>query len=218
MHPIEIIVSDDASTDDTMRIVRKFASASAVKFIIIENVPALGFRENFLSAALSARGSFVAFCDQDDIGDRRKIEFCSHYLSNPSLSMIARTAIGVDSNNRELSPFRQGIRRSGLRPPLSYDPWSTFFGFSMVFRRDLLDLWEFNDRFVDFIEPSERIAHDSWVMFLAQVVGQIIEIDVPLVRYRQQTITCSETANASGARGRGRPLVYWMPIGTPQLL
>jgi hypothetical protein len=29
------------------------------------------------------------------------------------------------------------------------------------------------------------IAHDRWVTFLAQVVGQEVEIDVPLVRYRQ---------------------------------
>ena len=32
------------------------------------------------------------------------------------------------------------------------------------------------------------IAHDRWVTFLAQVVGQVVgqvvEIDVPLVRYR----------------------------------
>ena len=74
--PLEIIVSDDASTDDTLQIIRKFASASAVEFKIVENIPPLGFRDNFLRAALSARGSLVAFCDQDDIWDTRKIDYC----------------------------------------------------------------------------------------------------------------------------------------------
>ncbi|XYD07398.1 glycosyltransferase [Methylobacterium sp. NMS12] len=185
VRPLEIIVSDDASTDDTLKIVRKFATESAVEFKIVENSPALGFRDNFLRASLLARGSLVAFCDQDDIWDTRKIELCSRYLGDRSVSLIAHTAISVDTNDCVIGAFRQGIQRSGLRLPLSYDPWSTFFGFSMVFRRDLLDLCNLDERFVDFIVPSERIAHDRWVMFLAQVVGQTVEIDVPLVRYRQ---------------------------------
>ena len=185
VHPLEIIVSDDASTDDTLEIVRNFSCGSAIEFKIHENVPALGFRSNFLRAARLARGKFVAFCDQDDIWDTKKIEFCSPYLDDRSVSMIAHSAITIDSSNRELGVFRQGIHRTGLRKPLTYDPWLTFFGFSIVFRRELLDLWDVDDRFIDFIVPSEMIAHDRWVMFLAQVVGLTVEIDVPLVRYRQ---------------------------------
>ncbi|GJD34959.1 hypothetical protein FMGBMHLM_1866 [Methylobacterium aerolatum] len=183
--PLEIIVSDDASTDDTLKIVQDFLSAGTITFKIIRNVPALGYRTNFLRAALSASGRFVAFCDQDDIWDPRKLELCSRHMEDRTVSMIVHAAVSVDSDNRDLGPFRQGIKRHGVVPPLSYDPWGTFFGFSMVFRRDLLDLWDLDDRFIDFIDPDELLAHDRWVMFLSQVVGRIVEIDVPLVRYRQ---------------------------------
>lgn len=185
VRPVEIIVSDDESTDNTLEIVREFVSLSNIPIIIFRNSPALGFRDNFLRGALRARGHFVAFCDQDDIWDPRKIELCSRHIDDRAVSMIAHTAVSVDAGNRALRLFSQGIQRDGVKPPLSYDPWLTFFGFSIVFRRDLLDLWDIEDRFTDFIVPSAMIAHDRWVTFLAQVVGQVVEIDVPLVRYRQ---------------------------------
>lgn len=183
--PLEIIISDDASTDDTLNIVQSFLSSYDIHFRIIRNIPALGFRTNFLKAASNARGDFIAFCDQDDIWDVRKLEVCSRHMNDQSVSLITHTAISVDCHNRKLGMFSQGIQNSGLMPPLSYDPWQTFFGFSMIFRRELLDLWSFEDRFIDFIVPSEMISHDRWVMFLAQMVGNTFEINIPLVRYRQ---------------------------------
>lgn len=183
--PLEVIISDDASTDNTLDIAQEIFRASNISFTIIRNSPALGFRTNFLRAAMRTRGRFVAFCDQDDIWNSNKIDLCSKYIDDNTVSMIAHTATSVDSDNRELRLFSQGIQHTGVKPPLSYDPWLTFFGFSVVFRRDLLDLWDIDDRFVDFIVPGETIAHDRWVMFLAQMVGQVAEIDVPLVRYRQ---------------------------------
>lgn len=185
LQPLEIIVSDDASTDNTVDIVRSILSKHSVEFRIIENLSPLGFRTNFLRAAMAARGYYVAFCDQDDIWDMRKLELCSRHMDDQSVSLIAHPAIRVNASNREIGMFSQGIRRSGPRPPLSYDPWLTFFGFSMVFRRDLLDLWSIEDRFIDFIAPKDMIAHDRWIMFLAQMVGRTIEINMPLVRYRQ---------------------------------
>ncbi|WCS28780.1 glycosyltransferase (plasmid) [Methylobacterium sp. NMS14P] len=183
--PLEIIVSDDNSIDNTLQIVQEFTSLSNIPFRIFRNSTALGFRDNFLRGALRARGHFVAFCDQDDIWDSTKIAMCTRYIDDRAVSMIAHTALCVDASNRPLRFFSQGISRDGVKPPLSYDPWLTFFGFSIVFRRDLLDLWDIEDRFTDFIVPGEKIAHDRWVTFLAQIVGQVVEVDVPLVRYRQ---------------------------------
>ena len=183
--PLEVIVTDDASTDDTLKIVMDFASGSPLNFRVIKNQQPLGFRDNFFKGALAARGALVAFCDQDDIWDPKKLELCAAHAGDRSIALIVHTAISVDASNKNLGLFSQGIHESGIKPPLSYDPWFTFFGFSMVFRRELLDIWNTKDRFLDFIVPGQAIAHDRWIMFLAQVVGRTVEIDRPLVRYRQ---------------------------------
>ena len=55
--PDEIVLSDDASRDDTVAIARDVLSTHPeVQFTVIENVPALGVVRNFEQAALAATG------------------------------------------------------------------------------------------------------------------------------------------------------------------
>lgn len=185
--PIEIIVADDGSSDETLDIVRSIAARSAVAIKIKVNDSNLGFRDNFLMAALSAKGDFVAFCDQDDIWDLEKLACAAHHFDNKNISLIVHAASSLDQATGKLVKFTQGIERTGVKPPLSYDPWLTFFGFSIVFRRELLSLANIEGRFRDFIVPKEKIAHDRWIVFLGQVVGETAEFDKPLVTYRQHS-------------------------------
>lgn len=196
--PLEIIVSDDASNDGTLEIVERLTAGCGIETKVLRNERALGFRDNFLRASLVARGDYIAFCDQDDVWDRRKLEKCAKFFADPSISMIVHTATTVDKNANKIGNFRQGIRRSGIRKPLSYDPWLTFFGFSIVYRRELLSVADINDRFIDYIVPTEMIAHDRWIMFLAQMVGSTAELAEPLVKYRQHE------SNTFGSRSKKR--------------
>ncbi|WP_337271414.1 glycosyltransferase [Oryzifoliimicrobium ureilyticus] len=183
--PKEIILSDDASTDNTLSLVSSIASKSDIPVKIIRNETPLGFRDNFLHAASHATGDFIAFCDQDDIWERDKLERCAAYFDDRHVSLIVHQALSFDSASGRSWLFSQGIGNTRTRPPLSYDPWMTFFGFSIVFRRELLLLADFEARFKDFIAPAHKIAHDRWIMFLGQMVGETVEIGAPLVRYRQ---------------------------------
>jgi glycosyltransferase involved in cell wall biosynthesis len=195
LKPLEIIVSDDSSSDDTLEIVQRITAGCAIEIRLIRNEKALGFRDNFLRASLLARGDFIAFCDQDDIWDLDKLQKCSRYFDDRNIAMIVHRAETVDKDSHKIGEFRQGILRSVVKPPLSYDPWLTFFGFSIVYRRELLALADVNDRFIDYIVPTEMIAHDRWIMFLAQMVGSTAEIAEPLVKYRQ---------HGNNVFGRGR--------------
>lgn len=184
--PAELIVGDDASTDDTLDIIRKVTAGSGLNVRIFQNAPALGFRENFLKHALYAESEFIAFCDQDDIWQGDKLRKCAAmFAAQPDVLLVAHTARLMDAQSQALGMFRQGIKRTCVKPALSYDPWKSFWGFSMMFRRDVLHLIDTTQRFIDYIEPHELIAHDRWAMFLCQMLGSIAEIDEPLVNYRQ---------------------------------
>jgi glycosyltransferase involved in cell wall biosynthesis len=185
--PTQLIVSDDCSRDGTLSIVEKLVRDSCIKIEIIRNNPAYGFRDNFLRAAMQATGDFIAFCDQDDVWSPLKLERCSSFFDQEAVSLIVHKAITIDENSKEIGAFSQGIKKTAVKPPLSYDPWMTFFGFSMVFRREVLHLADNFTRFVDFIQPSHRVAHDRWIIFLSQMVGKTVEINEPLVGYRQHT-------------------------------
>ena len=183
--PLELIVSDDASSDNSLQIVEDVLADCDFTVKINRNVRPLGFRDNFLQASLLAQGDFIAFCDQDDVWHPTKLEKCSEFFENKNISLIVHAAQLIDNDTNRIGMFRQGIEDTRVRAPLSYDPWGTFWGFSMVFRRELLKLVSINDRFIDYIVPSELIAHDRWIMLLGQMVGATAEIKDPLVDYRQ---------------------------------
>ena len=201
--PFELIISDDASTDNTLQIVQDVLSECDFTVKTIRNERALGFRDNFLQACLLAQGDFIAFCDQDDVWHPTKLEKCSEFFEDKSVSLIVHAARLIDDNSNQIGMFRQGITNTTIKPPLSYDPWGTFWGFSMVFRRELIELIDIRDRFIDYIVPSELIAHDRWVMLLGQMVGAIAEIEDPLVNYRQH----ANNLFGEGSRTRKRPPV-----------
>lgn len=183
--PIEIIISDDNSSDSTNTIIDRFIKTTNIPTTWIRNVPGLGYADNFLQAAHRAKGSYVAFCDQDDIWSTRKLEVCSDYFGRPDISIITHTAELINASGEHIGYFNQGIRKTNTRPPWSHDVWGTFWGFSIVFRRQILDVAGFQNRFVDYITPNMPIAHDRWITFLGQTLGKTVEISEPLVKYRQ---------------------------------
>ena len=71
--PDEIIVSDDCSTDDTYKIVEKYAETHPI-VKIFENDVNLGFIKNFEKAAKLCKGDYILFSDQDDIWTHDHIE------------------------------------------------------------------------------------------------------------------------------------------------
>lgn len=196
--PFELVISDDDSSDGTDAILARFATRAAFPVRISKNRPGLGFRDNFLRAAERASGDWIAFCDQDDVWRADKLARCAEHMAQPEVTQIAHQARLIGQDGALLGLFDQGIVSSGLRPPLFYDVWGTFWGFSLVVRRTVLGVAPADRRFVDYIDPRFPIAHDRWAFFLAQTLGHTVEIAEPLVDYRQHA------ANLFGA-GQGRP-------------
>jgi glycosyltransferase involved in cell wall biosynthesis len=73
-YPIhELIVQDDCSTDNTVEIIKEYATRHPfIKLYVNEHN--LGFNKNFKTAVMKATGDYVAIADQDDIWFPEKIE------------------------------------------------------------------------------------------------------------------------------------------------
>lgn len=64
--PVEVLVSDNASPDETERVVQDFARASPLKCAYNRNAANVGFDGNILSVYQKAHGQYVWFLADDD--------------------------------------------------------------------------------------------------------------------------------------------------------
>ena len=183
--PVELVVSDDASTDDTVAIVEDFRRTAPFPVEVRRNARRLGYGENFLGATRLAGGDLVAFCDQDDVWYPDKLAVARRRLDETGADLFVHAADAVSETGARRGRFTQGISGDQVYEPLQLDPWSVFYGFSMVFRRTLLTLVDPARRGAHTFEHDRPLSHDLWVYFLATSLGRVAATDTPLAAYRQ---------------------------------
>lgn len=200
--PLEIIVSDDGSTDATVECVRGFAASSMVPVVLIEREHQLGYPENFLRAALRARGELIAFSDQDDVWLPEKLSQGAAAFEDPSVMLWAHEARVVDEQLRPLpdSRFHTGFATRAAHA----DPLHPLHGSHTVFRADLLRYLPPDDR-PPSVYGSHPAEHDEWIKFAAVTLGRVAWHRDPLMLYRrhQAALTTSAAVLPRGQVLRG---------------
>lgn len=183
--PAELIVSDDGSTDGTVRLVEDFSRTAPFPVLVHRNEQRLGYGANFLQAACLAQGELVAFCDQDDVWRPEKLAVAVEVLATTSADLYIHAATIIDGKGRATGSFSQGIKDLNTYSPLFLGPWSVFYGCSMVFSRSLLTLIDATKRGRHTFEHSGMLSHDLWVYFLATSLGRVAVDPRHLIDYRQ---------------------------------
>jgi glycosyltransferase involved in cell wall biosynthesis len=188
----EIVLSDDASTDDTVAIVRRAVteysahSGVAIELRVLANPVALGVVANFEQAVLATTGSLIALCDQDDVWHRDKIETALRLFDEqPAVELVFSDARLVDGAGAPLthSLFQAlSMTRGERRLLLGGAAFEALLGRNLVtgatvvFRRSLLD------RAAPF---APDWVHDEWLAALAAAAGGVRMLDAALIDYRQ---------------------------------
>lgn len=183
--PSELVVSDDTSTDRTVEIVRDFAARAPFTVKLIEGEIRLNYRLNFRRAAEHCSGDLIAFCDQDDVWDPKKLEKMADVFSNPSVLLAYHNAVVSSAEGTRMLHSAEEEDASLRERPMA--PFKSPNGLLMLFRADLRrfdDLW---DMTIDQNEGDVVLAHDQWYFFLARALGEVQFIDEPLLIYRQHS-------------------------------
>lgn len=182
---IEIIVSDDASSDETIELLNEYKSKYGLKYYI--NDKNYGLISNFQKAIEHCTGDYIALADQDDIWKPNKIEMLLKNIDNKSL--ICSDALVIDSNGNVLSHslFDYAKLKFFYQDQFKYLLFGNFVpGCTMLFRKELKD----------YILPIPQNFqfHDWWIALVAAAIGGIAFCSEPLIMYRKHDSNCSLTA------------------------
>lgn len=186
--PTEIVVSDDASSDDTLAVVARVVAEidSSIRVTIIENGVALGVRANFEQALLACGGDLIALSDQDDVWHEDRLDSLRERFDNsPDLLLVSSNAALVDQNGVSLghtlfealeisASQRESLNGGGAFDELARRNLVT--GATSMIRRSLLT--------VAVPIPAPWL-HDEWLAIIAAATGELGVLDRVLTDYRQ---------------------------------
>lgn len=185
--PHEIIISDDNSTDSTVSIVEGFSRRTKVPVRLLKNDAALGYADNFLTAAEHATGDFIAFCDQDDVWLPDKIHRLKTLAATygDDITLIVHKGRVIDNAGRPTGAYHPDIKHFHVADAFSGSLFARPPGFAMCFRRSLLTDFPWRARPLDLHFASSQTKHDSWIVTVAAVAGRIVWDSEILVNYRR---------------------------------
>jgi glycosyltransferase involved in cell wall biosynthesis len=178
--PLEIILSDDCSSDETFAIMKKMAAAYSGphKVIVRQNEKNQGLAEHFNIVVGLATGAFVVSAAGDDISESDRCEVSLQpFLEDPSVSFVSTGYQQIDDNS-----VRQGKPVSEPDHFVTLQDWVTrrrvrLHGCTRTYRRAALLKFPPLNRDC----PTE----DSTCKLRCLMVGKEKFLEAQTIRYRK---------------------------------
>lgn len=183
--PLELVVTDDGSTDSTVGILHAFKAQAPFPVRIYQNEERLGHIQNFFKAMSLCRGELISLSDQDDIWSSHKLRRMQAAFEDDGVVLAIHSGLVVDESLHPLGWRVPDIKRDEVLPALHKLRGFEARGFAMMFRADLPLVLQWKQRFT----------HDWWIYFLAQTFGRIAYIKEPLVQYRRHDASVTQQRN-----------------------
>jgi Glycosyl transferase family 2 len=206
-----IMVRDDASTDSTLNIVERYRSRYPGRVLVQINPYRKGPCGTFSLLMEDSVAPYVAFCDQDDIWRKDKLEVsvaaakrieADHAVNTPVLVFSDLTILGKDNQILAPSMWRMmhvNPRRACLGSLLVQNLVS---GCTILANRSLLL------RATPI--PEAAVMHDFWLALVGAAFGILHPLCEATVQYRQHQ------SNAVGARDGWRGVGVFKRLGGDQ--
>lgn len=155
--PVQLIISDDASSDDTRAIAEKWAKRYPGVVEYHRNSTNLGVQKNYLQAFKYCRGTYIAMCDADDYWTcHTKLSRQVRYMeSHPDCAVCYHRVINYYEDSGEMSLSNGGGRKMQVHNAVDLSKWNVITNMSAMSRRSLLDFnnlpsWLADVRLIDY--------------------------------------------------------------------
>lgn len=215
---LELILCDDASTDDTWRIMQRIAAQDA-RVTIFQNKTNLGLGASLNGCLSRAGGEYIARQDADDVSDPDRIERTTDFLLS---SGAPYAACGVrvfdDGGVWSTRQYPQKITKHIIAQK------NPFFHPTMVFRRAVLeDVGGYSEtpetRRTEDYDLVMRLAAEGVIgENLPEILYSVYEPKEAYLRHNAKTRLCEVRVRARGLRAMGSPALDYIYLVKPLIM
>tara|TARA_B100001989_G_scaffold252967_1_gene237240 strand:+ start:4331 stop:5257 length:927 start_codon:yes stop_codon:yes gene_type:complete len=179
---IDLYISDNNSSDGTIKIVEDFAEVNKEINIIFLSGRDLHFANNyvFLAKSINKAYKYYAFCDQDDIWLKchlkRGVSYLEKIESKKALLYCSRTML-INEDDTKIGKSQKFIKKPFFQNALVQ---SIAGANTMIFNKEAFDL-------LTKISINESIISHDWLLYIlvSGSGGEVIYNQIPTVLYRQ---------------------------------
>ena len=215
---LELILCDDASTDDTWRIMQRIAAQDA-RVTVFQNKTNRGLGASLNGCLLRAGGEYIARQDADDVSDPDRIERTIDFLLS-SGAPYAACGVRVFDDGGVWST-RQYPQRITKHIIAQKNP---FFHPTMVFRRAVLEgVGGYSEtpetRRTEDYDLVMRLAAEGVIgENLPEILYSVYEPKEAYLRHNAKTRLCEVRVRARGLRAMGSPASDYIYLVKPLIM
>lgn len=173
----ELIVRDDGSKDNTVKIIKEYIEKSDKEITLIEGKN-LGFIKSFFDLLKRGDADYYAYADQDDIWFPNKIELAVKSLDALDQSKPNMAFSNVDYYDTEMNFIGNGDSKNKKPSFLNSLYECINQGMTMVINKTA------REYIINNI-PEKCFFHDWWTYMICAGFGNVVQDDVVTVKYRR---------------------------------
>ena len=179
----ELIVTDDCSVDDTVKIVESFKDA---RVTLRQNNRPAGITATFEASLMLSKGDHIFLADQDDVWLPKKAEIMIRHLQDSDLVisdclLVDHKLVPGDRSFHSINNSGKGLLRNLVR--------NSYMGCCMAFNRSLMK------RAMPF--PKDIPLHDFWIGLIGEMYFRVKFIPDVLIYHRRHATNASTNGELS---------------------
>ena len=176
----QLIISDDCSTDNTVKIIKKIKDKRLKLFNQKKN---LGFNKNFEFLCSKATSEFVMIADQDDVWMKDKVAKMLNKIEEEESALVYCDMKVVDADlNQIYSSFHEHTKKS--KQCQKYNDFELLKIENVISGSSIITKLDVIRKAMPFV-CNKAIIYDYWLSLIASQYGRICYLDETLQLYRQ---------------------------------
>lgn len=182
---IQVVVSDDASTDTTRTVIESFKDRLDILFI--GGTHTVGVVANFERAIANCSGNYIALADQDDVWHPQKVSVLVAEICRLEENASSQSAILAFSDIKVVDEELNTIAKSFFSFTVKSSRANCFRDFALANHVPGCAMM-MNRALITLALPLPKIRmHDFWFIQIAALNGKIGYVDKALLSYRQHS-------------------------------
>ena len=183
---VEIIVSDDHSTDSTPEILKHYKEKYGIT--VVSNKGEKGLNGNFSTAMNLAKGEYISLCDQDDIWEANKLEVLLDRIDD--FDIVQGQMVIIDEHDQyhpaQYMHDAYETDKTSLYSIENYVKENPMLGCATLISKRCIEQ--------SLPVPEGFVYHDWWIVLNAILKGKgICNIDIPIIKYRQHSTNTAKS-------------------------